>query len=238
MRITAIRHMCSNGLCTLTDVLDERNIPYHYIDSYKDDLAVYDPLDPNPLIVLGGTCGVYQTDDYPFLQDEVEILERRMAADLPTLGICLGAQLMAKALGAHVGPGSKGGEIGWFDIHVNEAGQDSPVRHFDKSLTKMLQWHGDTFDLVPEMTLLASSDLYANQAFTYGRNCLGVQFHPEIQPCTLQEWYVSSAGAVAEGKLDLKRIKRDTDAHIDRLMKQSRLFFAEWLDNTGSKTIG
>lgn len=238
MRLTAIRHMCSDGLCTLTDVLDTRNIPYHYIDSYKDDLAVYDPLDPNPLVVLGGTCGAYQAEDYPFLREEIDILKARMEADLPTLGICLGAQLMAKALGAHVGPGSKGGEIGWFDIHVNEAGRDSPVRHFDKSLTKMLQWHGDTFDLAPEMRLLASSSMYENQAFAYGKNCLGVQFHPEIQRCTLQGWYVSSAGAVAEGKLDLAKIKKDTDAHIERLMQQSRLFFAEWLDNIELKNIG
>lgn len=229
MRVVAFRHMCSDGLCSLADHLDEKNIPYHYIDSYRDDLAVYDPLDENPLVVLGGTCGVYQADDYPFLKEELKILEKRLAADLPTLGICLGAQLIAKTLGASVHPGSKGQEQGWVDLHVNEKGMESPLRHFDKSLTKMLQWHGDTFDLTDDMTLLASTDMYDNQAFSYGKNVLGVQFHPEVRPCTLQGWYVSNAAAVARRELDLDKVKQDTDNNIERLMQQSRLFIAEWL---------
>ncbi len=231
MRVVSFRHMCSDGLCALSDTLDEKNIPYHYIDTYRDDLAVYDPLDENPLIILGGTCGVYQMEDYPFLKDELNVLEKRLAADLPTLGICLGAQLMAKALGAKVEAGTKGPEIGWYDISVNEAGMNSPVRHFDKQYTKMMQWHGDTFDLSSDMVRLASSEQYQNQAFSYGKNAIGVQFHPEVRPCTLKGWYVSAAGDVANGTLDLPKMRADTEANIDRMSQQARLFIGEWLGN-------
>lgn len=233
MKLTAIRHMCSDGLCTLGDVLQERGISYEYIDSYKygEDLQVYDPLNPEPLIVLGGACGAYQEEDYPFLTQELKLLEKRLAADLPTLGICLGAQLIAKALGADVHPGTKGPEIGWVDLSINEAGQKSPLRHFDQSKTKMLQWHGDTFELAEGMTLLGSSNKYENQAFSYGRNVMGVQFHPEIRACTLEGWYVGSAAAVAKGEINLKQIRKDSAENIATLVQQSRLFFGEWLDN-------
>lgn len=229
MRVVAFRHMCSDGLCSLADVLDERNVPYHYIDAYKDDLAVYDPLDENPLIVLGGSCGVYQSDDYPFLAEELKILEKRLAADLPTLGICLGAQLMAQALGGKVEVGTKGPEIGWYDISVNEQGMNSPIRHFDKSVTKMLQWHGDTFNLTGDMVRLASSDKYDNQAFSYGKNAIGVQFHPEMRPCMLKGWYVGAAGSVANGDIHLPTLRDDADKYMDRMSQQTRLFFDEWL---------
>lgn len=229
MRVVAFRHMCSDGLCSLADVLDERNVPYHYIDAYKDDLAVYDPLDENPLVVLGGTCGAYQENDYPFLAEEVKILEKRLAADLPTLGICLGAQLMAKALGGAVSAGKNGAEIGWYDISVNENGMNTPIRHFDKGLTKMLQWHGDTFDMSGDMVHLASSDKYDNQAFSYGKNALAVQFHPEMRPCTLEGWYVGSAASVARGEIDLCQMRADAALYMDRMSQQTRLFFDEWL---------
>src|SRR5262249_57807158 len=119
------------------------------------------------LIVLGGPIGVYQEQDYPFLTDELRVLERRLAADLPTLGICLGAQLMARALGAKVYAGPRK-EIGWSPLHLSAAGRRSCLAPLAKRQAAVLHWHGDTFDLPAGATHLASTPDYPHPALACG----------------------------------------------------------------------
>jgi GMP synthase-like glutamine amidotransferase len=145
-----------------------------------------DPLMPDLLVCLGGPIGAYEEAAYPFLRDELALIERRLAAARPTLGICLGAQLMARALGARIYP-APAKEIGWGEVRLSEAGQKGPLRHF--AGVPVLHWHGDTFDLPKGAELLASTVLCANQAFAFGRYALAFQFHPETTAT------VSSAGS-------------------------------------------
>ncbi len=236
MKVTAFRHLYSEGLGSLAQVIEKAGGSYQYIDTYRQDFASFDPLSPDLLIVLGGTPGVYQADDYPFLKQEMAMMEKRLSRDLPTLGICLGAQMMAKVLGANVYRGPNGSEIGWYRLQLTAEGENSPVRHFAPEKTMMLQWHGDTFDLPDGATLLASSEKYINQAYCWGKNALGLQFHCEITPGMLRGWSVASADIVAEGKLDIHRLRRDTEESGPHLIAQTEKFMQEWLKLTGVRS--
>jgi GMP synthase (glutamine-hydrolysing) len=233
MGIVVFRHMIGNGLASLEGILARAGLGYTYVETPHADLKSFDPLAPDLLIVLGGSPGVYQADVYPFLKEELRILKARMAADRPTLGICLGGQLMAAALGARVYPGPQGAERGWYPLAVTAAGRDTPVAHLDGAKTAMLQWHGDTFDLPDGAVLLASSAQYENQAFQWGRHCIGLQCHPEMTPAVMEEWLVSSAGRVAAGELDIAQMRADTALHGPRLMAQTEAFMHDFLARAG-----
>jgi GMP synthase (glutamine-hydrolysing) len=145
-----LNHVAFEDLGSLHPVLLERGFSIEMVDAntVRYPLAAAESCDL--LVVLGGPIGVYDTADYPFLKNEIACIRQRLDAKRPILGICLGAQLMAAALGARVSPGSKGREIGWFPI---EAVGTGPVPEwFAPLLTpglSVFHWHGDTFDLPP-----------------------------------------------------------------------------------------
>ncbi len=233
VKVVAFRHLYSEGLGSLAQVIEKSGGSYQYIDTYREDLDGFDPTHPDLLIVLGGTPGVYQADDYPFLKDEMRMIEKRLAKNLPILGICLGAQMMSEVLGGKVYKGPRGSEIGWYPMTLTEAGAQSPVRHFCRSQTHLLCWHGDTFDLPRDATLLASSERYENQAFRYGTNAIGLQFHCEITPAMLKGWSVSGAPLVADGRLDLKTLRAQTEEFGPKLMTQGEKFITGFMAETG-----
>lgn len=233
MKVIAFRHMTGDGLGSLGAFFRARGMAYEYLDTPHADLSAFDPLGPDLLVVLGGAPGVYQADIYPFLRDEIAILRARLAADRPTLGICLGAQLMAAALGAKVYPGPQGMERGWHPLTLTAAGQDSPVRHLCGSKTSMLHWHGDTFDFPAGAVHLASSAQYAHQAFSYGRNAIALQCHPEMTPRHIEDWLVSGAGQVARGELDIAAIRAETARHGQGLIDATAAFLLDYLTQVG-----
>lgn len=233
MAVVAFRHMTGDGLGSLAQFFRSRDIAYEYVDTPHTDLRDFDPLAPRLLVVLGGSPGVYQEDLYPFLTEEKRIIKARLEADRPTLGICLGSQLMAAALGARVYQGEQGQERGWFPLRLTAAGAQSPVTHLAGEKTSMLHWHGDTFDFPEGAVLLARSEKYEHQAFSYGKHCLGLQCHPEMTPRHIEDWLVGGAGEVARGTLDAAQIRRDTAAHGARLIDQTALFMTEYLGQCG-----
>jgi len=232
MKAVIFRHN-DKGIGGFAATLKKANVEYRIVNAFLDEIpADFDPLAPDLLIVMGGAPGVYQADVYPFLQQELKILEKRLAADLPTLGVCLGCQLMAGALGGKNYYGKERGkerELGWCRIKVNEAGMKTPVRHLDESLTYIVQSHVDTFELPKGAVLLASSDIYENQAFSWGRNGLAVQCHPEADVTACKTWYVSNAGAVYSGDIDLAAWRASTDKYMPAMEQQSEKFLTEWL---------
>lgn len=233
MTVIAFRHMTGDGLGSLSRVFRHYDLPFAYLDTPHADLSDFDPLGPELLVVLGGSPGVYQQDIYPFLKEELRIIRARLAADRPTLGICLGSQLMAAALGAKVYPGPQGSEKGWHAITVNEAGMKTPVAHLDGGRTMMLHWHGDTFDMPEGATLLASSALYKHQAIQVGKNCIGLQCHPEMTPRHLEDWLISSAGAVADGTLDIAKVRAETAQYCQTMIDQTEKFLVDFLRQAG-----
>ena len=190
-----------------------------------------DPLDPDLLVVLGGPIGAYEEAPYPFLIRELQLLEQRLAQERPTLGLCLGAQLMARALGARVYPG-KGKEIGWSPLALTPAGRASCLRHLD--VTPVLHWHGDTFDLPERAQRLASTDLTENQAFAWGRAALALQFHAEAAGPMLERWFVGHALEIATTPdVSVEALRADTQRCSPGLERAGRACFEEWLGEVG-----
>jgi len=183
------------------------------------------------LVVLGGPIGVYDQHNYPFLKDEILCIAERLAARQPILGICLGAQLMAAALGAGVYPGQNGAEIGWFPIQA--ASEANPPEWFAPLLTSglfLFHWHGDTFDLPPGALHLAKTDRYANQAFAIGDCALGLQFHPEVSADGLESWYVGHACELHHAGIAVANLRSSAHEHAAALEAAAARFWKLWLD--------
>lgn len=230
-----LTHLRTDGSCSMGRVLNERGFRIKTLSAPLMDLSKIDPLRPDFLMIMGGPIGVYQREDYPFLEEEIRILKARLAADKPTIGICLGSQLMATALGSTVYPGENGKEIGWNPLQITDAGKDTPIRHLGGDYTNMFHWHGDTFDLPENATLLASSNKYKNQAFQSGENCLGLQCHPETGHDQIKERCIMFTHQVTgeNSLVSLDELRMQTTKHIEGLNIQVRSFFNEWLEERG-----
>lgn len=233
-----IQHVPFEDLGNLRPVLEQRGYQIVYQQAGVDDLSLLEPTQADILIILGGPIGVYEDHDYPFIKDELKLLEERLAKNLPTLGICLGSQLIARALGTPVYPGGHGKEIGWGNLQLSEVGQGSCLRHLGASQTAVLHWHGDTFDLPKGAVLLASSPQYENQAFSWGNNCLGLQFHPEVTAKGLERWFIGHACEIASTNgLTVSQLRAETRLYAPALESMASFFWNEWFDSLNSPTL-
>ena len=224
----AIRHIGFEDLGTFEDVLTERGFRVRYLEAGRDDLSSLDALDPALLVLLGGPIGAYEEDAYPFLSDEMRLAERRLNSGRPLLGICLGAQIMARALGMRVYPGPAK-EIGWTPLTLTEAGCVGPTSHLAAERTNMLHWHGDTFDLPSGATLLASTPLTRNQAYAWGDGALAFQCHPEIRGEFFERWLLGHACELAHANIRPPALREATLKFGPALQTQGRKCFEEWL---------
>lgn len=202
--IYAIQHLAFEDLGALEDTFYQLGFRVRYVEAGVDDLRK--ALEHEGLtVILGGPIGVYETEDYPFLKQEIELLQQRLARNLPTLGICLGAQLIAHALGAKVFAGAQK-EIGWSRLEIKPVAPNPLASLIN---TPVLHWHGDTFDLPQNAELLASSTLYPNQAFKIGNNILALQFHVEVAADAMEKWLIGHTCELRHAKIDIPSLRAD-----------------------------
>jgi GMP synthase (glutamine-hydrolysing) len=230
----AVRHVPFEDLGFFEDVLAAKGFRVGYREAPVDDLGAAELRDCDLLVLLGGPIGVYQSDVYPFVSAEIALAEARLARAKPLLGICLGSQMMAAALGAPVYPGNRGKEIGWAPLGLSAAGAASPLAHLAAERTRVLHWHGDTFDLPKGATLLASTERYRHQAFAHGEAALGLQFHPEVTAKGLERWFVGHCCEIAATPgIDVKALRAATARYAPALLNHGRAFFEAWLARAG-----
>lgn len=225
--VIAVRHVAFEDLGVFGDVLTERGFRVTYLDATRDHLLrrVHES-GPALLVLLGGPVGAYEDESYPFLEAEKTLVRDRVARGLPLLGICLGAQVIAAALGARVYPsGSK--EIGWAPVSLSPAGARSPLGELTGPV---LHWHGDTFDLPEGAVHLASTSACHNQAFALGDHTLGLQFHPEVSGDAQEAWLVGHAHEIAHTPGVTALGLRDAGRQQVDAVRQGRAFFGRWLD--------
>jgi GMP synthase (glutamine-hydrolysing) len=223
----ALRHVPFEDLGLLAPLLAKRGHSLRYVDVPVTGVENVDPLAPDLLVVLGGPIGVYENASYPFIDAEVALIEKRLASAKPLLGICLGSQLIAKALGVRVYPaGVK--EIGWAPIELTAEGRESCLRRLED--VSVLHWHGDTFDLPAGALRLASTRVCANQAFSYGAAALALQFHAEAAGTALEAWFVGHTAEISRTPgVSVESLRADTARCTPAIERAGAACFADWL---------
>lgn len=224
--VYAIQHLAFEDLGAWEDMFYQLGLRVRYFEAGIDDLRKayeYTGL----TIILGGPIGVYETEDYPFLQQEIDLLKVRLEKNLPTLGICLGAQLIAHALGAKVYAGHSK-EIGWSKLKLASI-ENNPLKALED--IEVLHWHGDTFDLPEQVELLASSDLYPNQAFQVGQNILALQFHAEAASESLEKWLIGHTCELRKAQINILALRADHQRYAPALEQAASSVLMHYLEN-------
>jgi GMP synthase (glutamine-hydrolysing) len=224
----ALRHVAFEDLGLLAPVLEREGWEIGYRDASMVDLRDASLREAELLVVLGGPIGVYDSDNYPFLAAEIALIEQRLSRNLPVLGICLGAQLMARALGSRVYPGPVK-EIGWGRVELTGEGKASCLSPLQEEDGVVLHWHGDTFELPDGAERLASNQHYQNQAFAHGRNALALQFHLEADPHGLEQWYVGHTAELGHAKIPVPALRAETTKFASGRAALADRVFSRWL---------
>lgn len=231
-RLLVCQHVAHEILGTLDPLLRDSGFRIRYTNFGREPNAKPDINKYDGLIVLGGPMNCDQTDRYPHLGTEVQVIRDAVQQDKPVLGICLGAQLLARALGARVVKNPVK-EIGWYELNPTPDGSaDSLFDNFAAS-QQIFQWHGDAFEIPHGAVRLASSPDCANQAFRFSDKVYGLQFHLEVDEPMINRWLHTPANAREltdlGGEARIAEIKRDTAAHIDRSLELGNQVFSEFI---------
>lgn len=223
----AVRHLAFEDLGLLAGVLEQQGFSASYVDAPVADARAWSTAaEADLLIVLGGPIGVGDVDAYPFLEVELELLAGRLAAEHPTLGICLGAQLMAVACGGSVSPGTAT-EIGFAPVALTDAGRGTALEAIEG--VPVLHWHGDLITTPSELPPLAFTAACANQAFALGHNVLGLQFHLEADSVSLDRWLVGHAFELGVRGLSVEQLRQDAASCGAQLAASAERVFSGWL---------
>ncbi len=220
MRAVAVKNIDIERLGTFRELLEKRGIEVEEVEAKKGIDIPVNSFDV--LIILGGPMGVYQKEEFPFLEEEEELIRQFHGQGKRVLGICLGAQLIASAFGASVYRGKWGKEIGWDFIY--------PQNHFEflyQGEIEVFHWHGDTFDLPKGAVRLASSVKYRNQAFRLGRT-VGLQFHLEVTRPDIECWIEAYREELREEGISPDQILSD-DEKWNRLKLYADVFINYFL---------
>ncbi|KAF0173227.1 MAG: glutamine amidotransferase [Hyphomonadaceae bacterium] len=221
----AIRHLPYEDLGAFGPALAQRGFALRYAEAGQ---PLLDERQESLVIVLGGPIGANDVETYPFLAAELALIERRLKRGAPTMGVCLGAQMIAKVIGAKVYP-AKAKEIGFAPIRLTAEGRDSCLASFAAD-PLALHWHGDTFDLPRGSQLLASTDICENQAFAFGPNVVGFQFHPEANPAGFERWLIGSSAELSAAGIDPRTLRADMVRHGAAIAAKGADVLHRWID--------
>ncbi len=229
-KVLIIKQVESEGPGIIGVELKRRSLATELLEVYKGLSVPKDASAYSALIVMGGPMGVYEEKTYPFLGDEIKLIESGLKQEVPIMGVCLGAQLLARAAGARVYKG-EAKEIGFYKVRLTEEGIRDALLHGLPPEFRVFQWHGDTFDVPDGGVNLVSSDLFQNQMIRVGRSAYGVQFHLEVTEQMVLEWLEVNNDELEAEKdaIDPERIKTQAPGYIPDLHRYGRVVIARFL---------
>jgi len=226
-RALIVRHVPVEGLAGYREPVEEAGYQLERIEASDPAFATLDLAAPDLLILMGGPMSVYEQDAHPWLVPYVAAIARRLEADRPTLGVCLGAQLIAAALGSRVYRGPRK-EVGYSVLTILHPALDALAG------VPVLHWHGDTFDLPAGGERLASSALYAEQGFRRGPNVLALQFHAEMgEDERFATWVSGWPHDVAAAGTTAEQLLADHVRFGPPSLVAGRAMMAQWLAGLG-----
>lgn len=236
-RLMVFQHVATEPLGTLHARIRARGHRIRFHNFQRDPNARPDIDGYHGLVVLGGPMNVDEAHRYPHLRTELAVIEAALRQDKPVLGICLGAQLLAHVLGAPVVRHACH-EIGWYELATTEQGrEDTVLAHLGES-APVFQWHGCTFGLPSGAVQLARTDTCEQQAFRYGNNAYGFQFHMEADQAMISRWlrlpaYCEELRAAGIGR-DRESIQAASAAYLARMQPLAEVTFNRFLDLVGA----
>jgi GMP synthase (glutamine-hydrolysing) len=207
--------------------LDAAGLPWTV---HQPDEPLPRPAEVSGIVLFGGAMNVDQTDRYPFLAEEIGFVRSAVAAGTPFLGICLGAQMLARALDHPVYPAGIR-EFGFEQLHPTAAAAHDRLLSAFEVGARVFHWHEDTFDLPDGATLLATGDHVETQAFRYGETSWGLQFHFEVDRAEVELWLEAAGEDVVRswGKTS-RQILEEADRHLEAHEARARAVFGRFWD--------
>lgn len=226
--MVVIQHIAPEGPGAIGDALRSQGVDLRVVRVDRGE-PVPASLDTGGLVVMGGPMGVYQADRHPHLRAEIELIQHALRQDRPVLGICLGSQLLAAAMGARVYP-APAKEIGWYDITLLPAASDDALFRGVDAPFPALHWHGDVFDLPEGAVPLAASALTPLQAFRAGSTAYGLLFHLEADRPQVEEMCHLFAGELTAEGVAAATLLREADRAGPHSRSVGTMVFQRWAE--------
>lgn len=231
MSVLILKNASHEGPGTIEAFLKASDIPYSIVECSSEDIPSSSGFDT--LVMMGGPMSVNDATDYPYISREIELALEFMKDNKKVLGVCLGAQIMAKALGSDVYPGEVK-EIGWYDIELTGGGLSDNLMKLIATQPGSVEavpsfpvfhWHGETFDIPEGATLLAKSGLFPNQAFRYGESSYAFQFHIEVTKDMIYDWLRD------EPSIDINTVRAQTEVFFGDYSARAEVFYRAFFQN-------
>jgi len=227
--VLIIQNDAKEGAGQLSTLIAERGLKQETVFGYDTDYAQLANDAYSALVVLGGAQSAYETDEYPYLTHEIALCREFMEAGKPIAGFCLGAQILARALGGEVVPGAQK-EIGWYDLELTDAAAGDAILQGHPKTLLAYHFHGDRIEDVPGAVNLASSAMTACQLFRHGTGVYGFQYHAEVDQKLVELMCRNNAGYMASNGFDAESIIEESRAALPAFAEACKQVLNRWLD--------